>query len=71
MAGKDIMRDELIRMAKQRAQVRNCPVCGKPVLFCSTDEHGNANTNLDWEMKFGTHWKCYVAKMRKMQQGGS
>ena len=60
---------DMIKQAAIRkyTQTMYCVFCGKPVLICSTDEHGRSNPNIEWELEHSAHYPCFLRDMQKRQ----
>lgn len=54
-------------MMKKYTQTMYCVFCGKPVIACSTDEHGKFNSNVEWELENSAHYPCFIKDMQKRQ----
>lgn len=54
-----------VRYEKAKASIY-CTICGKPLIYSSLDEAGNA-TDPQWERANGVHYACFTA-WRQTQQ---
>lgn len=53
--------------ASQAGRLSYCKRCGRPLLYCGTDEDGKTNYTLEEEMSLSVCHSCYSVELKAIQ----